>query len=324
MLGKLAASIAIATTMLVTGTVAQDKLVLKLGHPSSTIYPTHIGALKFAEEVDRLSGGTMEVQVFPLSQLGSERDLIEGMQIGSVDMAIVPNLTISNFVPAAPLLDLPLFYKDADHLLRAVHSEPGQQVISMYEEQIGKVLAYYRVNPQSIYNKTRPINSLEDISGLKLRVVQSPTQIDLFGQLGAAPTALPLSEVYGALQQGIVEGAANDPETLLGMKHYEIAKYYSLTKHIYFLNYVFISNIRWNALSAEQQGWLAEAAQLSAEAEATYADESFEQRLEELRGLGVEVNELDREPLREVVSPMWEKWVPTEHHDLLKQILTIE
>ncbi|HEY0920417.1 TRAP transporter substrate-binding protein [Devosia sp.] len=301
-----------------------EKLVLKLGHPSSLTYPSHIGALKLAEEVARRSNGEIEIQVFPLSQLGGERDLIEGLQLGTVDMAIFSNMSITNFVPAAPILELPFFYKDGDHILRAIESPAGQRLMGMYEDAIGKLLGFYKTSSPSFYNSVRPIHTMDDLKGLKLRAIQSNIRIEFFTALGALPIPLPFSEVYGALQQGIVDGADNDPASLLGMKHYEYSKYYSLTKHVNFLNYVFISRNVWASLTPEQQQIIEEATAVSEATEAAYLTESVEKDMAELKGLGVEINDVDTAPMIAKVAPLWDSWVPAEYHDLLNEIRAVE
>ncbi len=302
---------------------AQDKIVLKLGHPSSTIYPAHIGALKMAEEVKKRSNGQIEIEVFPMSQLGNERDLAEGIKLGTVDIAIVSNMMITNFAPAAAVFDLPYFFNDPDHLMRATMSPTGQKIIKTFEEKVGKVLAYYRNGPRSIYNKTRPINTPDDVKGLKLRVVQNKGLLSTFQALDAVAMPIPFSEVYSSLQQGVIDGAENDPDTLVGMKHYETVKYYSLTNHFTHLNYVFMNTGRWNKLTPAQQQIIADAAVVSQETEAEYQMKSYNDSIEKLKELNIVINEVDRAPFVEKVKHLWDD-VPAEYAGYVADLKSID
>ncbi len=302
---------------------AKDKIVLKLGHPSSTIYPAHIGALKMADEAMKRSNGQIEIQVFPMSQLGNERDLAEGIKLGTVDIAIISNMMISNFAPAAAVFDLPYFFKDPDHLLRAAMSPTGQEIIKTYEAKVGKVLAYYRNGPRSVYNKIRPINTPDDLKGLKLRVVQNKGLLATFQTLGAVAMPVPFSEVYSSLQQGVIDGAENDPETVLGMKHFETVKYYSLTNHFTHLNYVFINKNRWKKLTPAHQQIIAEAALVSQEAEAEYQKKSFSDSIQKLKELKIVINELDRAPFVAKVKHLWDD-VPAEYAGYVADLKSID
>lgn len=304
--------------------MAQTKpVVLKAGHVSSTIYPHHIGLVKLAEEVKKRTGGQIEIQIFPLSQLGNERDLTEGVRLGTVDMTVVSNAIVANFVPEAVAFDLPYLFENQDHALRALLSPTGQQVVKLVEQKTGKVLAYYGTGTRSIFNKVRPIHVPEDLKGLKIRVLQSKVFIATLNAMGALATPMPFSEVYGALQQGIIDGAENDPASLLGMKHYEHSQYYSLTNHFVLSGYVFINWERWKQLSPEQQRILAEAAELSQREEREYEKRKHEEALADLRRLGIKINDVNRAIFAEKVKPVWQE-VAGQYTSLVAEIQKVK
>lgn len=303
---------------------AQGKpIVLKAGHVSSTIYPHHIGLVKLSEEVKKRTNGQVDIQIFPLSQLGNERDLTEGVRLGTVDMTVVSNAIVANFVPEAVVFDLPYLFQNQDHAMRALQSPAGLKVVNQIEGKIGKVLAYYGTGTRSVFNKVRPITKPEDLKGLKIRVLQSKVFIATLNAMGALATPMPFSEVYGALQQGVIDGAENDPASLLGMKHYEHSQYYSLTNHFVLSGYVFINWDRWKTLTPEQQKILAEAAELSQKEERDYERRKHEEALAELKRLGVKINDVNQAVFAERVKPVWQE-VAGQYSALVAEIQKVK
>ncbi|MBI4573016.1 MAG: TRAP transporter substrate-binding protein [candidate division NC10 bacterium] len=302
---------------------AQSKVVLKAGHTSSLIYQHHIGLLKMNEVIKSRTNGQVEIQVFPMSQLGNERDLVEGIQLGTIDMIAVSNAMVSNFVPEAIVFDLPYLFKDQDHALRTLLSPAGQRVMRGVEQKVGKILAYYATGVRSVFNRVRPVRTPDDLKGLKIRVIQNKIYLGTINAMGGIGTPLPFSEVYGALQQGVIDGAENSPVSLLGMKHYEHSKYYTLTNHFVLSGYVLMNWNRWRSFTPEQQKIIAEAAQLSQKMEYEYEKEEDIKSLVKLRELGVQIIEdVNRGPFEERAKAVWRE-VP-EHASLVEEIRKVK
>lgn len=302
---------------------AQSKIVMKAGHTSSLIYQHHIGLLKMNDEIKKRTNGQIEIQIFPMSQLGNERDLVEGVQLGTVDMTVVSNAMVSNFVPEAIVFDLPYLFNDQDHALRAILSPTGQRIMQQVEQKVGKLLTYYATGVRSVFNRVRPIRTPEDMKGLKIRVIQNKIYIATINAMGGIGTPLAFSEVYGALQQGVIDGAENSPVSLLGMKHYEHAKYYSLTNHFVLSGQMFINWNRWKSLTPEQQKIIAEAAQLSQKMEYDYEKEKDIESLVKLREAGVQIIEnVNRAPFAERARAVWRE-VP-EYASLIEAIRKVK
>jgi tripartite ATP-independent transporter DctP family solute receptor len=316
------AVILVAGLMLIVGAndgAAQSKVVLKAGHTSSLIYQHHIGLLKMNDIIKSRTNGQIEIQVFPMSQLGNERDLVEGVQLGTIDMTVVSNAMVSNFVPEAIVFDLPYLFKDQDHALRALLSPPGQSVMQKVEQKVGKLLTYYATGVRSVFNRVRPVRTPDDMRGLKIRVIQNKIYMSTINAMGGIATPLPFSEVYGALQQGVIDGAENSPVSLLGMKHYEHAKYYTLTNHFVLSGQVFVSWNRWKSFTPEQQKIIMEAAQASQKIEYDYEKEKDIESMAKLREAGVQIIEdVNRTPFEERAKAVW-KEVP-EHASLIEEI----
>jgi len=307
----------------VSTSLAQSKVTLKLAHNSALIYPYHIGALKLAEEVKRRSNDRMEIQIFPMSQLGNERDLTQGVHLGTIDMIVVSNAMVTNFVPEVVVFDLPYLFRDRDHALRVLQAPIGQRLTKTVEQKVGKVLGYYAGGTRGIYNSVRPVRRVDDLKGLKIRVIPNKIYVSTLNALGALATPMPFSEVYGALQQGVIDGAENDPPSLLGMKHYEVAKHYSLTSHFVQEGYLFINVDRWNSLTAEQQKVLAEAAQISQKEEREYERAKHGETIAELQRLKVEIVEVDQSAFAEKVKPVWRE-IPSEYAPLIEEIQNVK
>jgi tripartite ATP-independent transporter DctP family solute receptor len=302
---------------------AQQKVVLKAGHTSSLIYQHHIGLLKMNDIVKSRTNGQIEIQIFPMSQLGNERDLVEGIQLGTIDMIAVSNAMVSNFVPETIVFDLPYLFKDQEQSLRALLSPTGQRIVKGVEQKVGKVLAYYATGVRSVFNRVRPVRTPEDMKGLKIRVIQNKIYLATINALGGIGTPLPFSEVYGALQQGVIDGAENSPVSLLGMKHYEHAKYYSFTNHFVLSGYVLMNWNRWNGLTPEQQKIFTGAAQESQKVEYVYEKEKDIESIAELRKQGVQIIEtLDLAPFEERAKAVWRE-VP-EYASTIEEIRKIK
>jgi len=302
---------------------AQSKIVLKAGHTSSLIYQHHIGLLKMNDIIKSRTNGQVEIQIFPMSQLGNERDLVEGIQLGTIDMIAVSNAMVSNFVPETIVFDLPYLFADQDHALRALLSPAGQRTTKLVEQKVGKVLAYYATGVRSAFNRVRPVRTPEDMKGLKIRVIQNKIYLASINAMGGIATPLPFSEVYGALQQGVIDGAENSPVSLLGMKHYEHAKYYSFTNHFVLSGYVLMNWNRWRSLSPEQQKIFTEAAQESQKVEYIYEKEKDIESIAELRKQGVQIIEkLNLAPFEERAKAVWRE-VP-EHASLIEEIQKVK
>jgi TRAP-type transport system periplasmic protein len=306
-----------------TGSPAQSRVVLKAGHTSSLIYQHHIGLLKMNEVIKARTGGQIEIEIFPMSQLGNERDLVEGVQLGTIDMIVVSNAMVSNFVPEAIVFDLPYLFKDQDHALRAIVSPVGQRVMKNVEQKVGRILTYYATGVRSVFNRVRPVRSPEDLKGLKIRVIQNKIYMATINAMGGIATPLPFGEVYGALQQGVIDGAENSPVSLLGMKHYEHAKYYTLTNHFVLSGQVFMNWNRWRTLSPEHQKIILEAAQLSQKIEYEYEKEEDIESLAKLRAAGVQIIEdVNRAPFEERAKAVWRE-VP-EYAKLIEEIRQVK
>ncbi len=255
----------------------------------------------FAELVNAKSGGSIDVQVFPNSQLGNARESLEGMQSGTIEISKVAAAALSSFCPEFSIFSLPYVFVSKDEIKAALEGKVGQ----IFEESLHKagfeLLAYYDTGFRSIFNSNKPIKTLSDIKGMKIRVMNDPIMIDSINALGALATPLAYSELYTALKQGVVDGAEQPPVALYAQKFYEVSKYFSLTNHFYDLNVVVMSKRVYDNLSGDQQKVIKEAAAETQEFEWNAWKELEDGVLDDLRAEGMEINELDLAPFQKAV-----------------------
>ena len=217
----LAASVA----LIAAPAAAQQKTVLKFAHHAPVTFPYQDGALKFKEVAEQLSGGKLEVQVLGGAQLGGERDLLEGVRLGTVHIAIGAG-ALANFAPAYNIVQLPFLIKNQEHMVKVADGPAGALLAQRIEQQGGfKVLGYFSTGDSGIQTVKGPVRTPADLRGAKIRVMENPALIEAMRALGANPTPLPFPEVYTSIKQGVVDGATIDYTALWTTKVYEAIKY---------------------------------------------------------------------------------------------------
>ncbi|RAV28856.1 TRAP transporter substrate-binding protein [Sinomicrobium soli] len=291
--------------------------VIKLGHGLDASHPVHKAMMFMSDRLEEKSGGKMSIKIYPSQQLGTERELLELLQIGSVGMTKVSVGVMENFVPDHKLFGLPFLFRDKAHSHKVLDGKIGQQLLDASLGVRLKGLAFYDAGSRSFYTKT-PVNSPEDLRGLKLRVMESQTAIDMVKGLGGSPTPISWGELYTALQQGIVDGAENNLPSFYLSYHYEVCKYYIVDEHTTLPDLLLIGRTLWESLSDQEKQWLGEAAKESVIYERKIWQEAEDEALQEIKKAGVEVIYPDKEPFREKVEPMYEIFKQDPH---LKELI---
>ncbi len=290
-----------------SGIVSAKKTVLKLAHVMPTDHAYHLMSVVFKEEVERLNPD-IEIQIFPASQLGNERDLVEGMQIGTVDISTITSAITAGFVPGFKVFSLPFLFRDFDHMFNVMDGEIGKQLEKDMDKAGLIKLAFVSGGTRSLYSRV-PIKTLADLKGKKIRIMEDPIYVDTWNALGALATPIAWGDVYLALQQGIVDGAEG------AMISYDSMAFYGPSPHITEIEYVFswhnfmMSKRSWSKLSPEIQEVLLKAAKVAEAWEREYVKD-FEQglmrKLEEENGAFVYQAE-DIEDWRAAVMPVFEQ-----------------
>nr|WP_143155930.1 TRAP transporter substrate-binding protein [Cyclobacterium lianum] len=280
--------------------------ILKLGHGLDTSHPVHEAMLYLAKKAEEKSGGKMIVQVYPNQQLGTERELVELLQIGSLSMTKVSTAAMEGFAPEIKILGQPYLFRDDEHQARVLEGPIGEQLLAAGEKYWLKGLCFYDAGKRSFYTINTPVEEPEDIQGLKVRVMESPTAVNMVQSFGGSPTPVSFGELYTALQQGIVDGAENNPPSLVTSRHYEVCKYYSLNEHTAIPDMMIVSTKVWDTLSEEEKQWLQEAADESAVYQFKLWEESVAESMEILKEAGVNISYPDKEPFRKAAEKVYE------------------
>lgn len=304
--------------------ISQTKEI-KLGHTLDTTHPVHMAMVFMAEKVKEKSGGKLELEIYPNAQLGNERESVELLQIGSLGMTKISAAVMESFSPNFKVLSLPYIFKDNEHYYRVLDGQIGKDLLSEGEQFWLKGLAFYDAGSRSFYSVKKPINEPKDLAGMKIRVQASPTAISMVNIFGGSATPISWGELYTALQQGVVDGAENNPPSFYLSRHYEISKYYSLNEHTMVPDVLLISTRVWNSLSSQEQQWLQEAVDESLVVQRKLWNEAVEEALAEIKKAGVEVTRPDKEPFARLVEPMYETFrSEPQVYDFIERIQAAE
>lgn len=267
---------------------------IRLGHGLSTSHSVHKGMLFFGERLEEISEGRFKVQIYPSQQLGTERQCLELLQIGSLDMTKVSAGVLENFSPSIKVFGIPYMFKDKEHTFRVLDGPIGDELLAGTEKYWLKGLGYYDSGSRSFYTINKPIEKPNDLEGLKIRVMESQTAIDMVKSFGGSPTPISWGELYTALQQGVVDGAENNPPSFYLSRHYEVCKYYIIDEHTVLPDVVLMSTHLWNSLNEQEQVWVQKAMDLSVIEQRRLWLESEMESLEAVKAAGVEVSYPDK------------------------------
>jgi len=282
--------------------------VIKLGHGLDPSHPVHLAMKFLAKRVDEKSKGRMRIDIYPSEQLGSERECLELLQIGSLAMTKVSCSVIEGFVPEMSVLSLPYIFRNEGHRFRVLEGDIGRELLLAGERYWLRGLCYYDAGTRSFYTVDRPILSPEDLAGLKIRTQESPTSIRMVQALGGSATPIAWGELYSALQQGVVDGAENNPPSFHLSRHYEVCKHYSLDEHTGVPDVLVISTQIWEDLSSEFQQLLQEAANESEIHQRELWKTATEKALEEVQKAGVKLYHPDKIPFIAGVESVFDEY----------------
>lgn len=282
--------------------------VIKLAHGLDVNHPVHKGMVYMANLVEEQSEGKLHLQIYPNSQLGSERECLELLQIGSLGMTKVSAAVLEAFDPDFRIFGMPYVFQDREHFYKTIDGPIGEELLLAGEKFWLRGLTYFDAGARSFYTRNKPINTPEDLYGLKIRVQESNTAMQMVSSLGGTGTPLAWGELYTALQQGVVDGAENNPPSLLTSRHYEVCNYYSLDEHTYVPDILMISTQVWDRLSDEEKKWLNTAAEKAAVYQRKLWQEAEVEALEVIEATGTKIIYPDKSLFAEKVKPMYEMY----------------
>jgi tripartite ATP-independent transporter DctP family solute receptor len=293
-------------------------------HPDG--YPTVAAVVHMGELLKERSGGRMCVEVFHSAQLGEEKDTIEQTKFGVIDFNRVSMGPFNNIIEETKVVSLPFIFRGTDHMHRVMDGPVGDEILAAFEPHGFVGLAYYDGGSRSFYNREKPISSIEDLAGMKIRVMQSDVFVDMMTALGANATPLPYGEVYSAIQTGVIDGAENNWPSFESSGHFEVAGYYTLNEHLIVPEVLVMSKVSWDKLSPEDQALVRQAARdsIPVNRELWAAREAESEA--KVRAAGVEIIEdIDKTPFIEAMVPVYQKHANTPRlQDLVTRIQATE
>jgi TRAP-type transport system periplasmic protein len=307
------------------GAQAQDikERTLRFGFQNTADHPVGLGLQRFSEIVKEKSGGKITIRLFPGGTLGGDLQTVSALQGGTVDMTVLNTGVLAGIDKNTAILDFPYLFNSEKEADAVVDGPAGKKLHEKLADKGLVGLSYFENGFRQTTNSRRPIAKMEDFQGLKLRVLQLPLFIDVFKELGTNPVPLPFPEVYTALEQKVVDGQENPPNTIYFSKLHEVQKYLSLTKHVFNPQSVLLSKKTWDRLSQDEKKLIQEAANEAAVHQRQVSRDQTTKSIELIKASGVAVNEVgpeEIERIRQKIKPITDKYAKDIDPDLVQQV----
>lgn len=302
----------------------RDVKVLKLGHTLDTKHSVHLAMEFMAKRVWELSNGKLEIQIYPGGVLGSEKESLELLQLGSLDLTKVSAAAMESFVEEYKVFGLPYIFRDKEHCFTILDGPIGKAMLTKGDKFWLRGLCFYDAGARSFYTSTR-IKTPDDLRGKKIRVMQSITAVEMIRAMSGSPTPISWGELYTALQGGVVDGAENNPPSFYLSRHYEVCKYYLLNEHTMIPDVMIMSTHAWKKLNEQERKWLQQAVDESVVVQREEWRKSEEESLAAVKEAGVEVIIPDKAPFMAKVENVFDLYKSSpDIYNLIQQIRAIK
>lgn len=289
-----------------------DSKELKLAHNMSEDHPIHTALNSFAEKVEEQTDGTLVFEIYPNGILGSESEVLEQVQNGSVDITKVSAGALESYSDDYSVFSLPYLFTSDEHYRNVMESDIIDSVYQSTEDSGFIGLSYFDSGARSFYTKDTPINTPDDLNGQLIRVMDNNTSIQMIELLGGTPTPLAYNEIYTALQQGVIDGAESNPTALTTGQHGEVTDYFSFTEHTNIPDIVVVNSETWDSLTDDQKSIFEDVATEAREEHTELWNQAIADAIEEAAEMGVEFNKVEKEPFIEAVQPLHEEYSKNE------------
>jgi len=325
-LGALAAATALASGFGGPAT-AQQKMVLKATDVHPLGYPTVEAVVRMGKKLEQATNGRLSIQMYPSMQLGGEKEMIEQAQVGALAIARISVGPMGPLVPELNVFNLPFMFRDDAHMEKVIDGPIGQEMLKKLTDHptanlIG--LCWMNAGTRNVYNSKKPIQTVEDLKGLKIRMMGNPVFVDTMNSLGGNGVSMGFDQLINAMQTGVVDGAENNYPTYESGQHYRYAKYYSKTGHLMIPEILVFSKRTWNTLSKEDQELIAKLAKEAQQEERQLWYDREKESLKKMVDAGAIVNEIkDKAPFQAAVKPVWDKY-GAQHSALIKRIQDVK
>jgi len=313
-----------ATFALALPVSSSAQTVIKFGWTTSdgATDPYGIGARYFKSEVEKLTNGQVQVQLYPNRQIGDEKQLMEGMRFGTVDAGFVTNAVLAQIEPAFQVNDLPFLYSSAAQAQKVLDGPVGQDLAARLAKKGIVTLGFMEGGFSQMINNKKPVTGPDDVKGVKYRVMQNPTYIDMFNSMGGAAVPMAWGETYTAVQQGTVDGLEIPVAVIDAAKYFEVTKFLSLTNHTYSMIGLLMSKRAFDKLTPEQRKAVVEAGKIATAMQRKTVAANEQGLIDGLKAKGMTVNSIgDVSQFRKSVAPMYDKAKAAVGEDVMKQVM---
>lgn len=316
---------ALTAALSVVGAAAHAQTVLRIGYATSPTSHYGVGSTVFCEEVEKGTEGRFTCQQFPSSALGGEREMIESVQLGTLDLVNTSTGPLGNFVPEVQIVDIPFLFRDYDHARKVMDGEVGQGLLAKMKEKGLIGLAWTENGFRHMTNNIRPIVQAQDASGLKMRTMENRVHMDGYKTFGILPTPMAFPELFTALQQGTVDGQENPIPVILASNFSQVQRHLSLTNHVYSPAVLILSPSVWNKLSDADKQIFLDAAKAASTAQRQKVNQDEADGIAKLRQDGMQVVEqVDGESFRQAVTPAYAEYAKQFGADNIRAIQAVQ
>lgn len=298
---------------------ANGTVHLTFGHGQAEGHPYHKAALYFKEQVENKTNGRVIVDIQPNGNLGDEREMTEGLQLGTIDITVAVAATLSGFDSDMDVFNFPYLFDTREQAFQVLDSETGKEIFDGMKEQGIEIYGTFDLGFRSMTNSKHPIKTPEDAKGIRMRTLESSVCVDSLGELGIDAVSMSFGELFTALQTGAVDGQENPLFTIYNSRFYEVQKDLSLTEHFYPVCPLMVSDLMWDKLSDEDAAIVKEELYDMVDYEREVAGDELDKTLQAIKDSGMEVNEVDKEAFKEAVAPVYDKYAD-KYGDLFKKI----
>jgi len=303
------------------GSALAQSWTFKLGDATAPDHAYNVGARKYAELVAQRTGNRVKIDIYPATQLGSERDLVEGLQLGTVDLVVTSTGPLGGFVPRMFVVDLPFLFRDKAHAYKVLDGPIGKSLLEPFVAKGIMGLAFWENGFRNITNNVRPIEKPEDLRGIKIRTMENKIHLASFKAWGASPTPMAWGEVYTALQQKTIDGQENPIAIIYTAKLYEVQKYLALTGHFYSPSPLLMSLKAYNGLPRDIQKIMLDAAIECATFERNLLRDEEARQIAELKTKGMQVTTPDKKPFQDAAASVYREFEAQFGKDLIDKII---
>ena len=306
---------------------AQTKMVLKASDVHPLGYPTVEAVMRMGKKLEAATDGRLSIQMFPSMQLGGEKEMIEQAQLGALQIARISVGAVGPVVDDVNVFNLPFVFRNAKHMEAVIDGDIGNELlakISANEKTALIALCWMNAGSRNVYNNKRPIRTMADLKGLKVRMMGNPLFVDTMNALGGNGVALGFDQVFSSMQTGVIDGAENNPPSFMAQNHYQVAKYFTMTEHLIIPELLVFSRISWQKLSPADQALVMKFAKEAQLEQRALWYEAENAAIDKMKAAGTEmIMDVDKKPWQDAVKPVWDKY-GTKYAEMIKRIEAVK